>query len=86
MKKNNLIILSQYFPPDVSGGATRAINYSKCLGQQNYNVTVITAFPHQHGPVPKKYRNKLSMAFFGCLVYYLELNKAHNTCVLTTMN
>ena len=61
MKKNNLIILSQYFPPDVSGGATRAINYSKCLGQQNYNVTVITAYPHQHGPVPKKYHNKLTM-------------------------
>ena len=36
MKKNNLIILSQYFPPDVSGGATRAINYSKCL---SHNIT-----------------------------------------------
>ena len=42
-KKNNVIILSQYFPPDVSGGATRAFNYAKCLEQQNYNVTVITA-------------------------------------------
>ena len=60
MKKNNLLILTQYFPPDVSGGATRAFNYSKCLAQQNYNVTVITAHPHQHEPVPKNYRNKLT--------------------------
>ena len=59
-KKNNVIILSQYFPPDVSGGATRAFNYAKCLEQQNYNVTVITAHPHQHGPVPKNYSNKLT--------------------------
>ena len=60
MKKNNLLILTQYFPPDISGGATRAFNYSKCLAQQNYNVTVITAHPHQHEPVPKNYRNKLT--------------------------
>ena len=60
MKKNNLLILSQYFPPDVSGGATRAFNYSKCLEQQGYNVTVVTAYPHQHGPVPENYRNKLT--------------------------
>ena len=59
-KKINVVVLSQYFPPDVSGGATRAFNYSKCLEQQNYNVTVITAHPHQHGPVPKNYRNKLT--------------------------
>ena len=58
-KKINVIVISQYFPPDVSGGATRAFNYSKCLEKQNYNVTVITAHPHQHAPVPKDYRNKL---------------------------
>jgi len=60
MKKSNLLVLSQYFPPDVSGGATRAFNYSKCLEQQGYNVTVVTAHPHQHGPVPENYRNKLT--------------------------
>ena len=60
MKKNNLLVLSQYFPPDVSGGATRAFNYSKCLDQQGYNVTVVTAHPHQHGPIPENYRNKLT--------------------------
>ena len=59
-KKINVIVISQYFPPDVSGGATRAFNYSQCLEKQNYNVTVITAHPHQHEPVPKHYRNKLT--------------------------
>lgn len=58
-KKNHIVMITQYFPPDISGGATRAFNYSKCLEQQKYHVTVITAFPHQHEPVPKKYRNKL---------------------------
>ena len=58
-KKIHVVIISQYFPPDVSGGATRAFNYSKCLEQQNYQVTVITAHPHQHGPVTGKYRHKL---------------------------
>ena len=57
--KIHVLIITQYFPPDISGGATRAFNYAKCLEQQNFQVTVITAHPHQHGPVPKKYKNKL---------------------------
>ena len=58
-KKNHVVIITQYFPPDISGGATRAFNYSKCLEQQNYDVTVITAHPHQHGPVTGKYKHKM---------------------------
>ena len=58
-KKNHVVIITQYFPPDISGGATRAFNYSKCLEQQNYDVTVITAHPHQHGPVTGKYKHKI---------------------------
>jgi len=58
-KKSHVLIISQYFPPDISGGATRAFNYSKCLEQQNYHVTVITAHPHQHGPVTGKYKHRM---------------------------
>jgi len=59
-KKINVLIISQYFPPDVSGGSTRAYNYAKCLADQNdYQVTVITAPPHQHSAVPKEYRGRL---------------------------
>lgn len=59
-KKIRVLIISQYFPPDISGGSTRAYNYAKCLVEQNYDVTVITAPPHQHAPVPKEYRCKLT--------------------------
>ena len=59
MHKNNklkkILIISQYFPPDISGGGTRAFNYAKCLSK-NYDVTVITAFPHLHSKVPSKYK------------------------------
>jgi len=53
MKK--ILIISQYFPPDISGGGTRAYNYAKCLSK-NYDVTVITAFPHLHSKIPSIYR------------------------------
>jgi glycosyltransferase involved in cell wall biosynthesis len=58
-RKNRILIISQYFPPDISGGGTRAFNYAKCLMQQNYDVTVITAFPHLHGKITKEYKNRL---------------------------
>ena len=57
--KKKVLIISQYFPPDISGGGTRAYNYARCLSQQNYDVTVITAPPHLHLPIPKEYRLKL---------------------------
>lgn len=57
--KKKILIISQYFPPDISGGGTRAFNYAKCLSMQNFDVTVITAFPHLHANIPKKFRFKL---------------------------
>ena len=57
--KIHVLIISQYFPPDISGGGTRAHNYAKCLIQQNYDVTIITAFPHLHNKIPKKYMKKI---------------------------
>lgn len=58
-EKIRVLIISQYFPPDVSGAGTRAFNYAYCLAQQNYDVTVITGHPHLHSKVPKEYRRKL---------------------------
>ena len=57
-KKPSVLILSQYFPPDISGAGTRAYNYSKSL-EKKYEVTVITAHPHLHENVPKKLKWKL---------------------------
>lgn len=55
-----VLILSQYFPPDMGGGATRAYNLAKGLSSFGCEVTVITAFPHYPtGNIPKKYRTRL---------------------------
>jgi len=58
-QKKEILIISQYFPPDISGGGTRAYNYAKCLAN-NFDVTVITAFPHLHDKVPSKFRWKIT--------------------------
>ena len=57
--QKQILIISQYFPPDVSGGGTRAYNYAKCLSEQNFDVTVITAYPHLHEK-RKKEQKKLN--------------------------
>jgi glycosyltransferase involved in cell wall biosynthesis len=59
--KIKILIISQYFPPDISGGGTRAWNYAKCLSMKGFDVTVITAFPHLHSDVPKQYKGKLTI-------------------------
>ncbi len=58
-KKTSVLIISQYFPPDMAGGGTRSFNYAMCLTQQNFEVTVISAHSHLHTAVPKEYRKKL---------------------------
>jgi len=54
-----VLIIAQYFPPDMGGGATRAYNVAKGLVLNGCEVTVITAFPHYpSGNIPKRYRWK----------------------------
>lgn len=59
LKSTKVLIISQYFPPDISGGGTRAYNYAKCLAQRGFDVTVITAHPHLHAKKPREYQFKL---------------------------
>lgn len=55
----HVLILSQSFPPDMGGCATRAYNLAKGLLANGVNVTVIAGFPHYPmGNVPKEYRKK----------------------------
>jgi glycosyltransferase involved in cell wall biosynthesis len=52
-----VLIIAQYFPPDMGGGATRAYNVAKGLLKAGCSVTVVSAFPHYPtGNIPKKYR------------------------------
>jgi glycosyltransferase involved in cell wall biosynthesis len=54
-----VLILAQYFPPDMGGGATRAYNVAKGLVSVGCEVVVVAAFPHYPtGNVPAKYRWK----------------------------
>ena len=63
----NVLIIGEYFPPDIGGAATRASNVAKGLTLNGCNVTVVTAFPHYPtGKIPKEYRNKLlSVEYVG---------------------
>jgi len=63
----NVLVVAQYFPPDLGGAATRAFNVAKGLVLNGCNVTVITAFPHYpHGNIPREYRYKpFKMEWFG---------------------
>jgi glycosyltransferase involved in cell wall biosynthesis len=56
----NVLVVGQYFPPDLGGGPTRAYNVAKGLLLNGCKVTVVTAFPHYpYGQIPKEYRWKL---------------------------
>ena len=63
----NVLIIGEYFPPDIGGAATRASNVAKGLSRNGCNVTVVTAFPHYPtGKVPKEYKYKpLAVEYVG---------------------
>lgn len=52
-----VLIIAQYFPPDMGGGATRAFNAAKGLKANGCDVVVVAAFPHYPtGNIPREYR------------------------------
>jgi len=54
-----VLVISQLFPPDMGGGATRAYNVVRGLVLNGCDVTVIASFPHYpYGKIPEKYRWK----------------------------
>jgi len=56
----NVLVIAQYFPPDLGGAATRAYNVAKGLVLNRCKVTVVAAFPHYpHGKIPAQYRWRL---------------------------
>lgn len=60
MKRSlNVLVLAQYFPPDMGGSSTRASNVVKGLLGEGSQVTVVAAFPHYPlGEVPIEYRRR----------------------------
>lgn len=63
----NVLIIGEYFPPDIGGAATRASNVAKGLTLNGCNVTIVTAFPHYPtGKIPKEYQYKpLNVEYIG---------------------
>ena len=63
----NVLIIGEYFPPDLGGAATRVSNVVKGLLLNGCNVTVVTAFPHYPtGKIPKEYKFKpLKVEYVG---------------------
>jgi colanic acid biosynthesis glycosyl transferase WcaI len=62
-----VLIIGEYFPPDIGGAATRASNVAKGLILNGCDVTVVTAFPHYPtGEVPREYKYKpLKVEYIG---------------------
>jgi len=72
-----ILILAQYFPPDMGGGATRAYNVAKGLVLNGCDVAVVAAFPHYPtGNIPSKYRWK------PLVVEYMDGFKVFRTFIL----
>ncbi len=54
-----ILVVAQYYPPDMGGGATRAHNAVQGLLRAGCSVVVLTAFPHYPtGRIPDSYRGK----------------------------
>ena len=64
-----VLVIAQYFPPDMGGGATRAYDVAKGLLKAGCGVTVVSAFPHYPtGNVLREYRwRSLSVEYEGRL-------------------
>jgi len=58
-KDLNVLVIAQYYPPDMGGASTRVSNVVKGLLSKGCNITVVAAFPHYpQGNVPSFFRRK----------------------------
>jgi glycosyltransferase involved in cell wall biosynthesis len=59
-RKLRVILLSQYFPPEIGATQSRMQTFAEHLSSQGHQVTVISEFPnHPHGVIPSRYRSRL---------------------------
>lgn len=56
----NILILTQFYPPEIGATQTRMHHFATRLSQKGHNVTVISEIPnHPKGIIPPEYRGKL---------------------------
>ena len=52
-----VVLLTEYFPPEIGAGSTRAYELTRRWAQQGAEVTVLTGFPdYPDGIIPEAYR------------------------------
>jgi len=55
----HVLIIAQYYPPDLGGASTRANNIAKGLKKNGVKITIVSAYPHYpHGKIPSEYGTK----------------------------
>ena len=55
-----IVLLSQYFPPEVGATQSRMQAFAEYLHERGHHVTVIAEFPnHPFGVIPERYRGKV---------------------------
>ena len=59
-KQLRIVLVSQYFPPEVGATQSRMQSFADHLAAQGHDVTVISEFPnHPHGVIPDAYSGRL---------------------------
>ena len=55
----NILVYTQYFPPETNAPANRWGYFAKYLANKNHKITVLTSFPnHPLGRILDGYKNK----------------------------
>ena len=55
-----IVLVSQYFPPEVGATQTRIQSFAEHLAARGHKVTVVAEFPnHPHGVMPPEYRGRV---------------------------
>ena len=55
-----VVLISQYFPPEVGATQSRMQSFAEYLADRGHQVTVIAEFPnHPQGVIPPEYRHRL---------------------------
>jgi len=95
--KNKILIVTQYFPPDVTAAAFRISETAALLRAGGYDVTILTAHPHR-SPVQTMERDEYAQVVRvkisglsgketkGYLKHYLSMTKQKRSYTLSCCN
>ena len=57
-----ILLLTEYFPPEIGAGSTRAFELARRWSESGADVTVLTGFPdYPDGIIPEPYQGRILM-------------------------